>query len=118
MREARITPADVRDCLSYLGKVVGGSNGGQLKFHRDTETRSQHIAHRLHAASTFLFSLIIFGIAGDWAAMSRKISSYYARTATINSITRAETRTKVRTSDPRRYHLLTTGVVLSRDAET
>jgi hypothetical protein len=61
---ARITPEYVRDCLTYLGKVVGDSEEGQLKFHRDTETRSEHIAHRLHGASTFLFWLVIFGIAG------------------------------------------------------
>jgi hypothetical protein len=50
------------NCLSYIDMIVGGPDEGQFKFHKDTETRSDHIAHRLHVTSTWLFGLTLFGI--------------------------------------------------------
>ena len=59
---ARVTHEYVLNCLNYIDRIVGGPDGGQLRFHRDTEMRSAHIAHRLHNASTWLFGLTLFGI--------------------------------------------------------
>jgi hypothetical protein len=59
---AKVTPTYVVDCLNYLAKVVGVPEGGQLEFHRNTVTRSDNIAHRLHLASIVLFVLTVVGI--------------------------------------------------------
>jgi hypothetical protein len=59
---ARVTHEYVLNCLDYIDRIVGGPDGGQLKFHRDAERRSAHIAHRLHTASAWLFGLTLFGI--------------------------------------------------------
>jgi hypothetical protein len=60
--KARVTHEYVLNCLNYIDKIVGGPDGGQFKFHREAETRSDHIAHRLHKTSTWLFGLTLFGI--------------------------------------------------------
>jgi hypothetical protein len=60
---ARVTHDYVLNCLSYIDRIVGGPDEGQFKFHKDTETRSEHIAHRLHKTSAWLFGLTLFGIA-------------------------------------------------------
>jgi hypothetical protein len=60
--KVRVTREYVLNCLNYIDKIVGGPDGGQFKFHNDTEKRSNHIAHRLHKTSTFLFALTLFGI--------------------------------------------------------
>jgi hypothetical protein len=60
--KARVTHEYVLNCLNYIDKIVGGPDGGQFKFHKETETRSDHIAHRLHKTSTWLFGLTLFGI--------------------------------------------------------
>jgi hypothetical protein len=60
--KARVTHEYVLNCLNYIDKILGGPGGGQFKFHKDTETRSDHIAHRLHKASTWLFGLTLLGI--------------------------------------------------------
>jgi hypothetical protein len=60
--QAKVSPEYVLDCLGYIAKVVGGANGGQLKFHKDTEARSKRIGHRLHLASMALFVLTIVSI--------------------------------------------------------
>lgn len=60
--EAKVTHEYVLDCLNYVDKIVGTPDEGQLKFQRDTATRSDHIAHRLHKTSTWLFGLTLFGI--------------------------------------------------------
>jgi hypothetical protein len=60
---AKVTRDYVRDCLNYIDGIVGGPKEGQLKFQKDTERRSEHIAHRLHVASTTLFVLTLVGIA-------------------------------------------------------
>jgi hypothetical protein len=51
-------------CTRLPGQHREGRRGteGQLKFHKDTEARSNHIADRLHAMSTALFGLTIVGI--------------------------------------------------------
>lgn len=59
---AKVTHEYVLNCLNYIDRIVGGPHGGQLKFHQETEMRSEHIAHRLHMASTWLFGLTLFGI--------------------------------------------------------
>jgi hypothetical protein len=59
---AKVTPDYVHDCLRYVAEIVNGSDG-QLKFHRDTETRSNEIGHRLHVTATLLFVLTIVSIA-------------------------------------------------------
>ena len=60
---ARVTHDYVLNCLSYIDRIVGGPDEGQFRFHKDTGTRSEHIAHRLHNTSTWLFGLTLFGIA-------------------------------------------------------
>jgi Protein of unknown function (DUF4231) len=60
--EVKVTREYVLDCLSYVSRFVGGPNEGQLRFHRETERRSNHIAHRLHATSSSLFVLTIVSI--------------------------------------------------------
>jgi hypothetical protein len=60
--KARVTHEYVLNCLNYIDRIVGGPDGGQFKFHRDTEARSKHIAHRLHKTATWLFGLTLFGI--------------------------------------------------------
>lgn len=60
--QARVTPEYVLDYLNYVDKTVGTPDAGQLKFHSDTETRSRHIAHRLHITSACLFGLTLLGI--------------------------------------------------------
>jgi hypothetical protein len=61
--EAKITREYVLGCLNYIDRIVGGRDKGQLKFQRDTERRSENLAHRLHLASTGLFGLTLVGIA-------------------------------------------------------
>jgi hypothetical protein len=60
--KARVTHEDVLNCLNYIDRIVGGPDGGQFKFHRDTEARSEHIAHRLHKTATWLFGPTLCGI--------------------------------------------------------
>jgi hypothetical protein len=60
--QEKVTRPYVVECIDYLDRVVSGPSGGQLKFHKDTETRSHNIAHRLHWASTALFGLTFVGV--------------------------------------------------------
>jgi hypothetical protein len=60
--QARITPAYIADCLSYLEKVVEEPSTGQISFHRNSERRSKRISHLLHATSSALFLATIFVI--------------------------------------------------------
>ena len=60
--EAKVTREYVLDCLNYVDKIVGSPNEGQFKFQKDTEIRSEHIAHRLHKTSTYLFGATLLGI--------------------------------------------------------
>jgi hypothetical protein len=60
--EAKVNREYVLDCLNDVDKIVGRPNEGQFQFQKDTETRSDHIAHRLHKASTYLFGLTLLGI--------------------------------------------------------
>ena len=60
--QAKVNREYVLDSLDYLAKAVGVPRGGQLKFHMDTEKRSDNIAHRLHWASAIFFWLTIFSI--------------------------------------------------------
>ena len=59
---AKVTPEYASVCLSYVAKIVGKSDKGQLGFHRNNETRSNRIGRRLHVASTTLFVLTIVSI--------------------------------------------------------
>lgn len=60
--QAKATPEYVVGCLRAMAHVVEGPDGGQLRFHRDTEKRFNLIAHRLHVTSTALFILTIISI--------------------------------------------------------
>ncbi len=59
---AKVTSKYVLDCLSYIARVVGEADTGQLGFHHKNETCANRIGHRLHAASTILFVLTIVAI--------------------------------------------------------
>ena len=60
---AKVSREYVLGCLNYVDKIVGAPDQGQLKFQKDTEKRSENIAHRLHTISTSLFVLTLVGIA-------------------------------------------------------
>jgi len=60
---AKVSRDYVLGCLNYVDNIVGGPDTGQLKFQKDTEQRSENIAHRLHITSTSLFVLTLLGIA-------------------------------------------------------
>jgi len=60
--QAKVTREYVLGCLNYVDQIVGGPDEGQLRFQKDTEMRSENIAHRLHITSTCLFGLTLLGI--------------------------------------------------------
>lgn len=55
---AKVTPEYVIDYLDYVTNVVNE----QLNFHKINETRSDNIAHRLHATAAILFGLTFVSI--------------------------------------------------------
>jgi hypothetical protein len=60
--QAKVKPEYLLDCLSYIDELVGKTKGGQFQFQKDTEIRTEHIAHRLHKTSTYLFGITLLGI--------------------------------------------------------
>jgi hypothetical protein len=55
--QAKVKPEYLLDCLSYIDELVGRTKEGQFQFQKDTEIRTEHIAHRLHKTSTYLFGI-------------------------------------------------------------
>jgi hypothetical protein len=60
--DAQITPDYVRDCLTFLAKIVGETQSGQWGFHVQSAQRAQHISSRLRAMTVWLVSLTVLAV--------------------------------------------------------
>ncbi|MBV8837082.1 MAG: DUF4231 domain-containing protein [Alphaproteobacteria bacterium] len=85
--QAKVSPEFVRGYLDDLAEVVDGPSGGQRKFHADTATRAEHVAHRLHVAATSLFVITIAAVTMhamlDIPSVERALASLNADVAAI-----------------------------------
>ncbi len=60
--EARVTPDYMRDCVNFLGRVVGDEQSGQRGFHIVSERRSRILGERLHLWVRELLLLTVVGV--------------------------------------------------------